>query len=161
MSPIPWQMKFLLAGPFSIAEAHAIVGGHFCTSPWGVIEMAGSPTNLHLIHHLSKIDSHGSSTNSWLDAAEFPTWYYSTTHCADFVHLLFVYFFLLVCWSCLFPFNCTTFMVLASSVPCVLLKRCLFPCYLCNGDFVICFVQSSCPLPTCFAQRFCCFLQIC
>ena len=35
-----------------------------------------------------------------------------------------------------------------------------FPVTFDNSDFVICFMQSYCPLPTCFVQRFCCFLQI-
>ena len=77
-------------GPFSIAEAHTIFKGHFCTSPLGVIKKPGSFTHpFCLIRHLSKYDSNGCSTNDWLDASEFPTCYFSAAHCADFVSILF------------------------------------------------------------------------
>ena len=77
-------------GPFSIVEAHTIFKGHFCTSPLGVIEKPGSLTHpFHLICHLSKCDSNGCSTNGWLDASEFPPFYFSAARCADFVSILF------------------------------------------------------------------------
>jgi hypothetical protein len=75
-------------GPFSIPEVHHIFGGHFCTLPLGLVEKAGSTTEFHLIRHLSKLNASAQSTNSWLDAKDSPTHYFSAAQCADLVSTL-------------------------------------------------------------------------
>ena len=139
----------LVNGPFSVAEAYAIFNGHFHTSPLGVVEKAGLPSDLRLIRHLSKTDSHGSSTNGWLDAAEFPMQYYSAVHCADFVRLLHVYFPFaeIFCPSCLpcaevLPLLATIFLHLSSFCTealstCFIGRAILFLCTLHRGFAVL------------------------
>jgi hypothetical protein len=72
-------------GPFSIADAHRVFNGHFCTSPLSLVEKTSSTTEFRLIRHLSKADEAGHSTNGWLDARDFPTHYSSAAQCADLV----------------------------------------------------------------------------
>jgi hypothetical protein len=79
-------------GPFSVPDAHHVFGGHFRTSPLGLVEKAGSSTEFRLIQHLSKLDASGESTNGWLDAKDFPTCYFSAVQCADLVSLPFPLF---------------------------------------------------------------------
>jgi len=57
-------------GPFSIAEAQYIYGGHFCTCLLGLVDKPGS-VDLHMIHHFLKEDQFGHSTNGWLDSDDF------------------------------------------------------------------------------------------
>jgi len=56
-----------MSGPFSIDEAHAIFGGHFHTSPLGLVEKVPSDGSWQMIQHLSKMDNMGFSTNDALD----------------------------------------------------------------------------------------------
>jgi len=76
-------------GPFSVDEAHTIVGGHFCTASLSFVEKH-SLTALHLIHHHSKDDLYGYSTNSWLYLTIYVTKIYTAADATDFVsiHLL-------------------------------------------------------------------------
>jgi len=53
---------------FAIESAQHIFKGHFHTVPLSFVEKLGS-TALHLIHHHSKEDHLGMSTNSWIDTA--------------------------------------------------------------------------------------------
>jgi len=78
-------------GPFTVAQAHAIFGGHFRTAPLGLVEKPGS-TSLRLIRHLSKLDHLGGSTNGWIDLSVNATKYFSAADAADFVSFFFYIF---------------------------------------------------------------------
>ncbi|KAK0438526.1 uncharacterized protein EV420DRAFT_1221339, partial [Desarmillaria tabescens] len=58
----------------SVEKAHVFFGGHFCTAPMGVVFDQQKP---RIIHNLSAQDPEGSSTNSWLDAKDWPTCWYT------------------------------------------------------------------------------------
>ena len=73
-------------GPFSVDEAHEIFSGHFHTAPLGFIEKPGS-TTLHLIHHHSKINLYGDSTNNRLDPTIDATRFYTAADAANFVSI--------------------------------------------------------------------------
>ena len=74
-----------MSGPFTVEEATKIFGGHFCTSPVGLIEKYPGNGKWHMIRHLSKRDEHSHSTNDWIDSVDFPTTYYSATTVASYV----------------------------------------------------------------------------
>jgi len=76
-------------GPFSIEEAHIIYGRHFRTCPLGLVEKPGL-VDLHMIHHFSKEDLFGHSTNSWLNLDDFPTRWFTACQTADFVSYIFL-----------------------------------------------------------------------
>jgi len=57
-----------MSGPFSISEATTIFNGHFRTSPLGLVEKEPGSGKWRTIHHLSKEDAAGDSTNGWLNA---------------------------------------------------------------------------------------------
>ncbi|PBK86375.1 hypothetical protein ARMGADRAFT_1086553 [Armillaria gallica] len=67
----------------TIDEAHVFFGGHFRTVLIGVVFDQAKP---HVIHNLSACDFDGSSTNSWLDAKDLPTKWYTATMFED-VHI--------------------------------------------------------------------------
>jgi len=71
-------------GPFSIAQAHKVFGGHFHTAPLGFVEKPGSST-LRLICHHSKEDHLSLSTNGWLDPSIYLTKFYMVANAVDFV----------------------------------------------------------------------------
>jgi len=77
-------------GPFSISQAHTIFKGHFHTAPLGLVEKPGSDM-LCMIHHHSKDDPFGHSTNGWLDASINAMKYYSAADAAEFVSINFVF----------------------------------------------------------------------
>jgi len=58
---------------FSIVQATAIFGRHFCTSPLGLVEKTPGSGKWRTIHHLSKEDASGGSMNGWLNADDFLT----------------------------------------------------------------------------------------
>ncbi|SJK98561.1 uncharacterized protein ARMOST_01829 [Armillaria ostoyae] len=66
----------------TVDEAHVFFGGHFRTAPMGVVFDQAKP---RVIHNLSARDSDGSSTNSWLDAKDWPTKWYTATMFEDAV----------------------------------------------------------------------------
>ena len=66
----------------SIEQAHTFFGGHFRTAPLGVVEQDGK---FRIVHNLSASDPDGFSTNSWLDASENATKFYSAAQFADAV----------------------------------------------------------------------------
>ena len=74
-----------MSGPFTVEEATKIFGGHFRTSPVGLVEKYPGDGKWRMIWHLSKRDEHGHSTNDWVDSADFPTTYYSATTVASYV----------------------------------------------------------------------------
>ncbi len=66
----------------TVEEAHVFFGGHFRTAPMGVVFDQAKP---RVIHNLSACDPEGSSTNSWLDAKDWPTKWYTATMFEDAV----------------------------------------------------------------------------
>ena len=78
-------------GPYTIEQAHVIYGGHFCTCPLGLVEKLGSSA-LRMIHHFSKEDQFGDSTNSWVDSVDFLTRWFTAMQTADFMSLDLTYF---------------------------------------------------------------------
>ncbi|SJL13302.1 uncharacterized protein ARMOST_16742 [Armillaria ostoyae] len=60
----------------TIEEAFEFFGGHFRTAPLGVVFDQEKP---RIIHNLSARDTGGSSTNSWLDAKDWPTRWYTAS----------------------------------------------------------------------------------
>jgi len=74
--------------PFTVTQAHAIFGSHFHTAPLGLVEKLGS-TALHLIHHLSKQDHLGKSTNGWINSSINSTKYFSAANAANLMSISF------------------------------------------------------------------------
>ena len=74
-----------MSGPYSIKEVHIIFGGHFQTSPVGLVEKYLGDRNWRMICHLSKLDRYGCSTNDWIDSADFPTSYFPAVMVASYV----------------------------------------------------------------------------
>jgi len=75
-----------MSSPFSISEATTIFNGHFRTSPLGLVDKEPGSGKWRTIRHFSKEDAAGNSTNSWLNADDFPTKYYLASTTADYVH---------------------------------------------------------------------------
>ncbi|KAK0467799.1 uncharacterized protein EV420DRAFT_1324569 [Desarmillaria tabescens] len=69
-------------GGLSIEDAEIFFGGHFRTAPMAVID---EETKFRIVHNLSAKDKSGNSTNSWLDAQEKPTKWYTAAIFADAV----------------------------------------------------------------------------
>ncbi len=74
-----------MSASLTIEQARTFFGGHFRTAPMGVVEQDGK---FRVIHNHSALDSEGVSTNSWLDASENPTKFYTAAQFADAVSLL-------------------------------------------------------------------------
>jgi hypothetical protein len=62
-----------MSGPYTRDETHHIFGGHFQTTPLGIIEQEPGSNKLHLIGNLSKKDRHSISVNNMVDSNDFPT----------------------------------------------------------------------------------------
>ena len=77
-------MSGCIDGPFMIEEAHTIYGGHFWTCSLGLDEELCS-TVLWIIHHFSKEDQFGHSSNSWVDSDDFATCQFTAAKTANFV----------------------------------------------------------------------------
>ncbi|KAK0440390.1 uncharacterized protein EV420DRAFT_1581758 [Desarmillaria tabescens] len=60
----------------SVEKAHVFFGGHFRTAPMGVVFDQQKPW---IIHNLSAQDPEGSSTNSWLNAKDWLTRWYTAS----------------------------------------------------------------------------------
>jgi hypothetical protein len=74
-----------VSGPYTIEEAFVFFGGHFCTAPMGLVEKEPGSSKWQMIHNLSAEDCFGTSTNSWLDAADDPITWYTCAAMADIV----------------------------------------------------------------------------
>jgi len=74
--------------PFSIEQPHDIYSCHFRTCLLGLVKKPSS-TALRMIHHFSKEDHLGQSTNGWLDSDDFLTLWFTALQTADFVSLAF------------------------------------------------------------------------
>ena len=79
------QLVVHISGPFTLKEAHIIFNGNFHTSPLGLIKKVPGDGKWQMICHLSKEDTNGDSTNSWINATDFPMSYYAAMQTADFV----------------------------------------------------------------------------
>ncbi|SJL15911.1 uncharacterized protein ARMOST_19422 [Armillaria ostoyae] len=69
-------------GGLSIEDGEIFFGGHFRTAPLAVIDEG---SKFHVIHNLSAKDGNGDSTNSWLNAKDNPTKWYTASMFADAV----------------------------------------------------------------------------
>jgi len=74
-----------MLGLFSIIQGIIIFGRHFRTSPLSIVEKIPSSGKWETIHHLSKEDTEGESTNGWLNVNDFLTKYFSANMTADFM----------------------------------------------------------------------------
>jgi hypothetical protein len=74
-----------MSGPFSADEVFNILGGHFVSSPLGVVEKAGEPGKLRVVRDLSYKNPDGYSVNSFLDSDDFPTEWGTAVQVADIV----------------------------------------------------------------------------
>jgi len=78
-----------MSGPFSKAEVHYIIGGHFVVCPLGLVEKAGDPGKFRVVRDLSYHQKEdGYSVNQHLDASLFPTEWGTAAQVADIVSLL-------------------------------------------------------------------------
>ncbi|KAG2068414.1 hypothetical protein BDR04DRAFT_1024692, partial [Suillus decipiens] len=69
-----------MSGLFTENKIFNILGGHFASSPLGVVEKSGEPGKFHIIHDLSFKSIDSFSVNSHLDSDGFPT----DTHCLGY-----------------------------------------------------------------------------
>ena len=74
-----------MTGPFSIEEAHHIFGGHFCTTPLGLVQKEENMTKWWVIRNASKKDSYGVSVNDMIESDDFPTRWSSAWIVAQYV----------------------------------------------------------------------------
>ncbi len=75
-------------GGLSIEDAEIFFGGHFRTAPLAVIDEG---SKFRVVHNLSAKDGNGNSTNSWLNAKDNPTKWYTASMFADAVSVIFMY----------------------------------------------------------------------
>jgi hypothetical protein len=76
-----------MSGPFTKDEVHAILGGHFASSPLGVVEKSSEPSKFRVVRDLSYRNVDGYSVNSHLDSDDFPTEWGTAAQVADLVSL--------------------------------------------------------------------------
>ncbi|KAG2127254.1 uncharacterized protein EDB93DRAFT_1096635, partial [Suillus bovinus] len=62
-----------MSGPFSKEEVHHIFGGHFISSPLGLVEKSGELGKYWFVWDLFFKNKDRYTINSWLDADDFPT----------------------------------------------------------------------------------------
>lgn len=74
-----------MSGPFSEDEVFNILGGHFVSSPLGVVEKAGEPGKFRVVRDLSYQNSDGYSVNGFLDSDDFPTEWGTAAQIAEIV----------------------------------------------------------------------------
>lgn len=76
-----------MSGPFSETEVQNFLGGHFASSPLGVVEKSGEPGKFRVVRDLSFRNSDGFSVNSHLDSDDFPTQWGTAAQVAELVSL--------------------------------------------------------------------------
>nr|GAT50782.1 reverse transcriptase [Mycena chlorophos] len=72
-----------MSGPYTREEAFALFGGHFRTSPLGLVEKEPGGGKWRMIQNHSAPDDNGASTNSWLDPKDIMIRWYSAASMAD------------------------------------------------------------------------------
>jgi hypothetical protein len=77
-----------MSGPFTADEVFEILGGHFVSSPLGVVEKAGEPGKFRVVRDLSYQNPDGYSVNSLLDSDDFPTEWGTAAQVAEIVSAL-------------------------------------------------------------------------
>ena len=77
-----------MSGPFTVEEAHTIFGGHFRTTPLGLVQKEPGSAKWRLVRNASKKDSCGVSVNSMLNSDDFPTRWGSAWMVAQYVSIL-------------------------------------------------------------------------
>jgi len=66
-----------MSGPFTVAQVATVFASPFHSSPVGLVEKSPGQGVWCMIHHLSKCDNDGQSTNGWVDSDGFPSTYFS------------------------------------------------------------------------------------
>lgn len=74
-----------MSGPFTKDQVHDILGGHFVSSPLGVVEKAGEPGKYRVVRDLSFKNTDGYSVNGQLDSDDFPTEWGTASQVAEIV----------------------------------------------------------------------------
>lgn len=74
-----------MSGPFSKEETHRIFGGHFASSPLGLVEKSGEPGKFRIVRDLSFENEDGFAVNKFLDADDFPTEWGTAAQVAEIV----------------------------------------------------------------------------
>lgn len=96
-----------MSGLFTRNEIHNILGGHFVSSPLGVVEKSGEPGKFRVIRDLSYCNDDGFSVNSHLDSDDFPTEWGTAAQVADLVSLFSLYSSCTSCTLFLYHLSCT------------------------------------------------------
>lgn len=76
-----------MSGPFSASQVQNILGGHFVSSPLGVVEKSGESGKYRVVRDLSFKNEDGYSVNGQLDSDDFPTEWGTASQVADIVRL--------------------------------------------------------------------------
>lgn len=84
-----------MSRPFTVAQVHSILGGHFMSSPLGIVEKSGEPGKFRIIRDLSFENEDGYSVNGQLNSDDFPTEWGTASQVVDIVS---IYLFLLPLW---------------------------------------------------------------
>lgn len=74
-----------MSGPFSKEDTHRILGGHFVSSPLGLVEKSGEPGKFRIVRDLSYENEDGFAVNKCLDADDFPTEWGTAAQIAEIV----------------------------------------------------------------------------
>lgn len=77
-----------MSGPFTKEEVHNILGGHFATSPLGLVEKAGEPGKFRIVRDFSFKNDDGFAVNNFLDSDDFPTEWGTASQIAEIVSLI-------------------------------------------------------------------------
>lgn len=77
-----------MSGPFTKDQVFDILGGHFASSPLGVIEKSREPSKFHVVRNLSYKNEDRFSMNGHLDSDNFPTKWGTTTQVTEQVSSL-------------------------------------------------------------------------
>lgn len=74
-----------MSGPFTEDQVFDILGGHFASSPLGVVEKSGEPGKFRVVCDLSFKNDDGFSVNGHLDSDDFPTEWGTASQVAELV----------------------------------------------------------------------------
>lgn len=74
-----------MSGPYTKEDVHDILGGHFVTSPIGLVEKAGEPGKFRIVRDFSFKNDDGFAVNNYLDSDDFPTEWGTASQVAEIV----------------------------------------------------------------------------
>jgi hypothetical protein len=78
-----------MSGPYTKEEVHSILGGHFATSPLGLVEKAGEPGKFRIVRDFSFENEDGFAVNNFIDSDDFPTEWGTASQVAEIVSISF------------------------------------------------------------------------